>query len=130
MTIAFWCVLGATMIPFLFVGYAKMTPKFMEGDYNKNPREYEEGLDGARKRAYWAQLNGFEAFPPFAAAVIIAHIAGAPQDTINALALVFVACRLVYGVLYVANLDKLRSLAWSGGIGSVVGLFIVAAGAG
>ena len=128
MTVAYWCVLAASIIPFLFVGYAKMTPAFMAGGYNKNPREYEEGLEGGRKRAYWAQLNGFEAFPPFAAAVIIAHLAGATQDTVNSLALVFVGCRLLHGVLYVANLDTLRSLAWMGGVGSVVGLFIVAAG--
>jgi uncharacterized MAPEG superfamily protein len=127
MTIALWCVLAAALVPYLFIGYAKATPAFMQGDHNKTPREYEEALSGARKRAYWAQLNGFEAFPFFAAGVFVAHLTGAPQGTADALALTFIGCRLVYGVLYVANLDKLRSLAWFGGFGATVALFLIAA---
>eukprot|EP01035_Chromulina_nebulosa_P035064 gene35064-47116_t len=38
---------------------------------NAAPRVMLAKLDGWRQRANWAQLNGFEAFPPFAAAVII-----------------------------------------------------------
>ncbi len=126
MTVAYWCVLAAACVPYLFTVYAKANPDYMK-DGNKNPRDYAAGLDGARKRAYAAQLNGFEAFPPFAAAVIIAHLAGAAQGTVNALALGFIAFRLVHGVLYITDQDKLRSLAWFGGIGCVVGLFAVAA---
>ena len=40
------------------------------------------------------QLNGFEAFPLFAAAVIVAQILQAPQARIDILALVFVAARV------------------------------------
>lgn len=127
MTAAYWCVLAAALVPYMFIAYAKLTPKFMRDDYNKNPRDYEDALEGPRQRAYWAQLNGFEAFPPFAAAVIIAHLAGAPQGTLDAYALAFVGCRLVHGVLYVANWDKLRSIAWFGGLASMVALFTLAA---
>jgi uncharacterized MAPEG superfamily protein len=128
MVTAYWSVLVAALLPYAFVAYAKATSRFLKGDHNKNPREYEEALTGARKRAYWAQLNGFEAFPPFAAGVIIAVQAGVPVDRVNLLALVFIACRVVYGALYIANLDKLRSVAWFGGLASVVLLFLSAAG--
>jgi uncharacterized MAPEG superfamily protein len=129
MTIAFWCVLAAALIPYLFVGYAKSTSRFVKGNHNKNPREYEEALEGARKRAYWAQLNGFEAFPPFAAGVIIAHLAGAPPDQIDWLAMAFIGCRLAHGALYIADLDKLRSVVWTAGVICVVSLFTLAASA-
>ena len=125
MTIAYWCVLLAAGMPYLWILYAKATPAFVRQDYNKNPREYEEGLEGPRKRAYWAQLNAFEAFPPFAAGVIIAHLAGATQSTIDLLALAFLGLRFVHGLLYIADLDKLRSLVWFGALGCVVALFVV-----
>jgi uncharacterized MAPEG superfamily protein len=128
MITAYWLVLAAALLPYTFVWYAKMTSKFVKGDYNKNPREYEEALVGPRKRAYWAQLNGFEAFPPFAAAVIIAVQSGVDTDRVDLVAGAFVAFRVVHGVLYIANLDKLRTLAWFGGMASVVSLFVMAAG--
>src|SRR3546814_1043182 len=90
---------------------------------NAAPRDYFEQSTGWRKRAHWAQLNSFEAFPAFAAAVIIAQIAAGPNATADKLALIFIAARLVYGVLYVVNKPTLRSLAWLVGIGCVIGLF-------
>jgi len=84
-------------------------------------------LDGWRQRANWAQLNGFEAFPPFAAAVIIAHLLAVPQARIDLLAMAFIAARVVYGILYLANLPSLRSLAWMIATGCVVALFVSAA---
>ncbi len=78
-------------------------------------------------RANAAQLNSFEAFPAFAAAVLVAQYTHAPQHTIDLLAIAWVALRLIYGVLYIANLAALRSLVWFGGVACVVGLFIAAA---
>ena len=125
MTIAYWCVLMSILMPYLWVGGAKFGGK---GPYdNKSPREFLGGLEGWRKRANFAQLNAFEAFAPFAAAVIIAHQTGAEQSMVNGLAIGFVACRLAYGLLYIFDLDLLRSLVWTGAMGCVVGLFVVSA---
>ncbi|MEJ2515097.1 MAG: MAPEG family protein [Gammaproteobacteria bacterium] len=124
MTVAFWCVLAAAFLPLLFTGLAKLGGR---GFDNRAPRAWLESQSGWRLRAHWAQENSYESFPPFAAGVIIAHIAGAPQGTIDALALVYVAARLVYGGFYVANLALARSLAWTAGAACVVGLFIAAA---
>lgn len=122
MTTALWCVLAAALLPFLFAGLAKASKRFD----NAAPRDYFEQSTGWRKRAHWAQLNSFEAFPAFAAAVIIAHVVAGASATADKLALIFIAARLVYGVLYVINKPTLRSLAWFVGIACVVGLFIVA----
>jgi len=112
------------LMPFLFTGIAK----FSGGRYNNySPREFLEKQEGFRKRAHWAQLNSFEAFPMFAAAVIIAHLTGAEQDYINTLAIAFIGIRIVYGAMYLANLAALRTLVWSAGLACVIALF--AAGA-
>jgi uncharacterized MAPEG superfamily protein len=124
MTIAYWCVLLTAILPYVWVGVAKYPLRAYD---NNNPREYEEKLTGPRKRAHWAQLNAWEAFAPFAAAVIIAHLARADQAVVNALAVTFVVARVLHGLLYVADRATLRSLVWSVGFLCVIGLFITAA---
>jgi len=123
MTIAYWCVLVAALLPHLTVGPAKAVKSFD----NHAPREWEARLTGWRARAYWAHLNGFEAFPPFAAGVIVAHLAGAPQGRVDVLAVAFVASRIVYGALYYADRATARSIVWTAGMACVVGLFFAGA---
>jgi uncharacterized MAPEG superfamily protein len=127
MTTAYWCVLAAALLPYAFTGLAKFG-EGAPGRYdNHAPREWLERLGGWRKRAHWAQLNSFEAFPAFAAAVIIAHQSGAAQARIDDLAIAFVALRAAYGTLYILDHDRLRSLVWALALGCVIGLFIIAA---
>lgn len=124
MTTAYWCVLIAAIIPLMMSMLAKAGG---HGFDNHAVRSYLDHQTGWRQRANWAQQNGYEAFPPFAAAVIIAHQTGADQGVINTLAVAFVIIRLVYGGMYLANLATLRSLVWTAGFACVVGLFIAAA---
>jgi uncharacterized MAPEG superfamily protein len=123
MTFAYWCVLAAALIPFLTVIPAKAAKDFD----NHAPRLWEERRTGWRARGYWAHLNAFEAFPPFAAAVIIAHLAHGPQGRINLLAGIFIAARVAYSACYYADLATLRSVVWFLGFSCVVGLFVIAA---
>jgi len=94
---------------------------------NANPRDWLGGQSGFRRRANAAQLNSFEAFPLFAAAVIVAQMLGAPQARIDLLAMVFVAARIAYLGFYLADLATLRSLAWFVAIASAVAIFVSAA---
>lgn len=126
MTIAYWCVLAAILMPLLWASTAKFTSGFRPRD-NHNPREYLEKLGGAAKRAHWAQLNTFESIPGFMAAVIIAHQAGAAQDRIDAIAVTYIVLRLLYGVLYITDKALLRSLVWAGGLACIVALFVISA---
>lgn len=121
MTTAFWCVLIAGLLPYAATLTAKAgAPRFD----NANPRDWLANQSGYRRRANAAQLNGFEAFPLFAAAVIIAHLKGAPQPRVDMLAMVFVAARIAHLGLYLADRSTLRSLAWFAGIGSAVAIFL------
>jgi len=122
MTFAYWCILIAALLPYLTIAASKARPDFD----NNRPREWEERLVGWRKRLYWAHLNAFEAFPPFAAGVIVAHLAHAPQGRIDLLAGVFIAARIAYSICYYADQAGARSIAWVVGFLSVIGLFVVA----
>lgn len=122
MTVSYWCVLVAALLPLVWAGVAKSKT----GYDNRAPRAWLGALEGWRQRADWAQANAWEAFAPFAAAVIIAHLAGAPQGTIDGLALAFIAARVAHGLLYVADRAMLRSIAWTIGFACIVGLFIAA----
>jgi len=122
MTLAYWCVLIAAILPYLLIGVAKVG---VRGFDNRRPRDWYEKTSGFRRRAVWAQQNSFEIFPLFAAAVIIAHLAGAAQATIDGLAIGFIASRIAYAISYLADLHLLRSLVWTAGIACCFALFIV-----
>ncbi len=126
MTIALWCVLAAGILPYV----ATLTAKSGRSGFdNRDPRGWLARQEGFRKRANAAQMNAFEAFPFFAAAVITAHVLNGPQGLIDTLALVFIAARLLYLGFYLADQASLRSLAWFVGFGCVIAIFIAAAGA-
>ena len=129
MTIAYWCVLAAALMPIVWTACAKVGGmRTGAGRLDNNaPRDYLARLQGWPQRANWAQQNAFEAFAPFAAGVIIAHLAGTAQGTIDTLALVFIAARLVYGGLYMANFATLRTLAWTVGLVCTILLFVLSA---
>ena len=121
MTTANWCVFAAIWLPYLFIAMAKAGAPGMN---NHSPRLALEQQQGWRKRAYWAHLNAFEAFPPFAAAVVIAQMAQTKQAYVNYSAMTFVLFRLLHGICYITNLSLLRSLSWLGGIICIVMLFV------
>ena len=123
MSIAYWCILIAAILPYPIVMLAKASKSFD----NSAPREQLAHAEGYRKRANWAQFNAFEAFPPFAAAIIIAQLQHAPQSTIDTLAVTFITMRILHAVFYVMNKPTLRSLVWALGFACVIALFVVAA---
>ena len=121
MTFAYACILLAALLPIFWVGLAKTGGS----DYNNDaPRIYLAGLSGWQKRADWAQMNAYEAFPPFAAGVIVAQLAQVGVFAINLLAGLFIAFRILHGIFYIRDMGPLRSFAWLGGFLCVIGLFV------
>ncbi len=120
MTIGYWCILVAGLLPYIATGIAKAGSRFD----NSNPRDWLARQEGWRRRANAAQANGFEAFPLFAAAVLVAHQTHAPMGRVDALALAFVGLRVGYLVAYLADAALLRTALWTGGIGCCVALFL------
>lgn len=125
MTTAFWCVLVAGLLPIVWAGVAKAGGGRRYD--NARPREFLAELEGYRQRANWAQQNSYETYPLFVAGVLIASLAGAPQPTVDALAVAFVVARVLYGIFYITDRSTLRSLTWLAAFGCVVGMFVAAA---
>jgi uncharacterized MAPEG superfamily protein len=118
MAIAWWCVLLTGVMPVMLAGLAKSG-----GGYdNSRPRDYVDGLAGFHRRAWGAQMNSFEAFPLFAAAVAAALIQGVPQGRVDTLALVFAGARIAYVAAYLGDRPTLRSLVWAVGFFACIGL--------
>jgi uncharacterized MAPEG superfamily protein len=122
MTFAFWMVLAGVFLPIVATGIAKAGARDFD---NARPRDWQDTLTGWRRRADWAQRNQYEAFPPFAAGVVIATLAHAPQPMMNLLAGVWVLLRLAYLACYLADRPSLRSIVWGLAFACTIGLFVI-----
>lgn len=114
----------AGMLPFLFAGLAK-SKGFSRAD-NHVTREWQNTLQGWRKRAYWAHQNAFETLPHFFAALLVASLARPHSAIVAAFAWGYVAMRVAYSLCYIADRASLRSVAWMLSMVAVVGLFVTA----
>lgn len=122
MQTALICVLIAGLMPYLWTTVAKIAgPRYD----NRNVREWQSRLSGLAQRAHAAHLNSFEAFPFFAAAVLAAIVTGADSHRVAELSLAFIAARLLYGAVYLANFPRTRSLIWFSGLAFVIAIFVV-----
>jgi uncharacterized MAPEG superfamily protein len=115
-TVAYWCVLVAALLPLVCAGvgkfgqFGKLRPK---GGYdNANPRAWWARQTDWRARANAAMANTFEALPFFFAAVIIAHLLGANQARLDIMAFLFVLLRILYIMMYLADMAKVRTVLW------------------
>ena len=125
MTVAEWCVFGTVMLYLLTIVPIKWTG-FRRYD-NARPRDpafYDEPL---RARALGAHQNGIEAFPFFAAAVLLAEFRAAPQNLINELAVLFLIVRIAYVLTYIGDRPRLRSILWNVGFLINIAIFFMPA---
>ena len=118
MTIAFWCILVAGLLPYAVfsLSAAKLDPKL--------PRNAARHLEGLPARAYAAHQNHFEAFPFFAAAVIVAHLVEGASSTVNWLALAFIAVRIGHSAAYLADIQPVRSACFTIGLILTLAIFV------
>lgn len=125
LAIAYWCVLIAAVLPLVWTAIAKASGQRYD---NRDPRGWLARQDNPRSvRADAAQHNAFEAFAPFATGVVLAQLAGVDASLIALLSVVFIAARVLHGVLYLGNKASLRSLAWTVGFACVLALLVLAA---
>lgn len=121
MYIALTCVLIAGLMPFLWTVVAKASGSRYD---NRDVRGWQSRLSGLPYRAHAAHLNSFEAFPLFAAAVLVAHAGAADTARINLLAMIFIGLRVGYGIAYLLDIAALRSLLWLAALGCTVAIFL------
>ena len=113
---AYWCILAVVVLPYLWTIIAKRSGERFN---NKDPRGWMARQDTPRIRyANGAQLNSFEGNPVFITGVILAQLAGVPEQTIALCAVIYLVARIIYGVMYILGQHYVRSLVWFIGIGT------------
>jgi uncharacterized MAPEG superfamily protein len=125
MTVAEWCVFGTLMLYLLTIASIKWIG--FRGFDNARPRDPDFYDDPIRTRALGAHQNGIEAFPFFAAAVLLAELRVCPQRLIDELAILFLIVRVAYVFTYLGNRPTLRSILWSIGFAINIAIFFMPA---
>jgi uncharacterized MAPEG superfamily protein len=123
MTVAEWCVFGTLMLYLLTIASIKWIG-FRRFD-NASPRDPNFYDDPIAARALGAHQNGIEAFPFFAAAVLLAEFRTSPQRLIDELAILFLIVRIAYVFTYLGNRPTLRSILWSIGFAINIAIFFM-----
>jgi len=131
MTTPLWCLVILAIVPYLlgFLGGYFRMQQFGSID-NKHPRQQQAKMEGVGARAVAAHQNSWEALGFFTAAVVVLSVANptaAHGSTAANLSLGFLATRVAHPILYLANLDILRSTVFVVGVACVIGLFYIAA---
>jgi uncharacterized MAPEG superfamily protein len=121
MKISVLCLLIAGVLPLISTAIAKWG--FRDFD-NHHPREWLARQTGFRARANAAHHNAFEAFPFFAAAVVLGLFMSMDQSVLERYCLVFVAARVLYLVTYLANWASLRTLCWVVAYASCLAIYV------
>jgi uncharacterized MAPEG superfamily protein len=120
MTLALWCVLFTALMPLVTTGIAKV----LAGGYdNHDPRTRAQDYEGMARRAHAAHLNGFEAFPLFAVAVLVAEMKGGPRGMVDLLAVAHAGLRIGYVAAYLYDRPTLRSVLWVLALAATIGIF-------
>jgi uncharacterized MAPEG superfamily protein len=125
MTLAEWCVFAALLLALATVASVKWA-RIRRFD-NSKPRDAAFYDDPIAQRALGAHQNGLEAFPFFAAAVLLAEFRASPQRLIDELAVLFVIVRIAYVLTYVGDRPTLRSILWTVGFAINIAIFFLPA---
>lgn len=117
MSIPFWCIFISALLIFVAKIPVAKAMKEEGGRYDNNhPRAQQARLTGFGARALAAHQNSFEAFPLFAVGVLMAHVTQSNGWLVDVLAVTFVVARVLYLLLYWADLHWQRSLVWMVGL--------------
>jgi uncharacterized MAPEG superfamily protein len=125
MTVAEYCVFGTLMLYLLTIAPVKWIG-FRRFD-NAKPRDPSFYDNPIAARALGAHQNGIEAFPFFAAAVLLAELRDSPQRLIDELAVLFLIVRIAYVFTYLGDRPTLRSILWSIGLAINIAIFFMPA---
>src|SRR4030081_1871972 len=125
MTVAEYCVFATLMLYLLTIAPIKWIG-FRRFD-NSRPRDPAFYADPLRARALGAHLNGIEAFPFFAVAVLLAEFRAGPQRLIDELAGGCLIVPIAYVFTYLGDRPTLRSILWSIGFAINLAIFFMPA---
>jgi len=108
MLLVYWFILLAALMPYSVVQIARGS-----NFNNSKPRDNYALAEGRQKRAYNAHLNSLEAFPIFAAAVLVAVQGGAASWVLSVLGFSWLLVRCGYIYAYLKDMPRERSALWA-----------------
>lgn len=106
------CLFISALLPYLAKIPVAVAMKREGGYDNKHPRAQQSILQGFGARALAGHQNAFEALLVFAIAAITAIASNNVTSSVEIAAIVFVLARISYQIMYLINLDILRSTVW------------------
>lgn len=112
MTFLIWALIIAALLPYLAKAPVAHAMSKLGGYDNKHPRSQQVKLTGFGARALAAHQNSFESFMIFAAAILLAIITEHTGNNIQQLAAIYLVARIIYNIIYLANIGLLRSVVW------------------
>lgn len=113
-------------IPYIFAVISHYCRKKQFSQFNNQyPREQAAQLSGFGARAVAAQQNSWEALAIYCAALLAVVASGLDINYLAEAAIIMLIGRLLHGIFYLANLDKLRSLTFVIAIAPCFYLFYV-----
>lgn len=123
MTIAELCLFASVVLYLLTIAPVRW---ISAGPHDESTGQQPNGATsyegGLRERALGAHQSGIEAFPFFAAAVLLAEFRAAPQNLINELSVLFLIVRTAHVLTYVGDRPSLRAILW--GLGFLISVAI------
>lgn len=120
------CLFIAMLLPYLAKGPVAWAMAKAGGYDNHHPRTQQAQLTGFGARALAGHQNAFESLLIFGLAVLTVIATGKVTPTAEWLAIVHIAARVAYQILYLLNKGTLRSLSWFVAIFSAFGIFFQA----
>ena len=120
------CLFIAMLLPYLAKGPVAWAMAKAGGYDNHHPRAQQAQLTGFGARALAGHQNAFESLLIFGLAVVTVIATGKVTATAEWLAVVHIAARVAYQILYLLNKGTLRSLSWFVAIFSAFGVFFQA----
>jgi uncharacterized MAPEG superfamily protein len=125
MTIPLWCLFAATIWVVLTKVPMNILMARTEAYDNHHPRLKQLQLQpGAVHRAWAAHQNMLEAYPMFAAAVLVSEWVGGSHLWATVLCISYLILRLLYQICYLLDWATLRSLSWGLSYFCVLGLLL------
>jgi uncharacterized MAPEG superfamily protein len=106
-----WSSLLCVSIPFIHVGGLMQVPAGMEWGFGNRDKPFEMPAWAARAKR--AHANTVENLAPFAALVLVAHVAGKANEMTALGATIFFWSRVVYVGVYTAGIPYLRTAIFS-----------------
>jgi uncharacterized MAPEG superfamily protein len=127
MTPAYWAIIIAFLMILIPRGFAIVGQFRLPGGFNYSAsRDQQAQLKGIARRGQAAHLNSIEGFAPFAFSVMMALELGAPQTTVDQLAMAYAIGRVLFVFAYLADLNPWRTVIWLCAMGCNIALFVVA----